>query len=981
MDAKLRQQLTILSDNLKGELFYDSLMRTLYATDASVYRELPLAVALPKNVDDLQALIQFALGQGVSLIPRTAGTSLAGQCVGEGIVVDVSKYFTKIIALNTEEGWVRVQPGVVRDELNAFLKPHGFWFGPNTSTANRCMIGGMVGNNSCGSTSIVYGSTRDHVISLNTLLSDGSEVQFATLSKEEFQDKLQAEGREGEVYRQIKQELEQAELQDNIRAEFPKYSINRRNTGYAVDILLETEHFTPDGEAFNFCKLLCGSEGTLALTTEIKLHIDPLPEPHDIVVAAHFHSIDESLRATQVTMQFEPTACELMDKVILDCTKDNIEQSKNRFFVEGDPAALLMIEFRGKEAQEAEAKADVLIRALQEHGYGYAYPKVYPPRTSSVWELRKAGLGLLANIPGDKKAVACIEDTAVAITDLADYIADFSRIMEGFGQRSVYYAHAGAGEIHLRPILDLKKSEDVQQFYDISKASAELVKSYQGSLSGEHGDGRVRAAFIPLMVGEENYALFRRIKHTWDPKGIFNPGKIVDAQPMNTSLRYEPDRKEPHIDTLMDFSEAGGILRLAEKCNGSGDCRKLPLSGGTMCPSYQATRNEKDTTRARANTLREFLTKDQQPNPFDHEEIYEVMDLCLSCKGCTSECPSNVDMSSLKAEFLHQYYQSHGIPWRAQAFANINAINRLGAKVPALTNFFLGNRLTSSVIKSSLGIASKRSLPGLGKTTLKQWLDRTYSKWKQPSPPIGEVYLFCDEFTNYNDPHIGIRAVKLLHQLGYAIRWGNHAESGRAHLSKGLLVQAQKFARENVATFQSLISEEVPLIGIEPSAILSFRDEYPRLVAPEEQVAARQLARNTLLIDEFLYREVQAGRIKADQFTTTSQHILLHGHCHQKALANLGETAQLLSLPEKYTVEVIPSGCCGMAGSFGYEKEHYEVSMKIGGMVLFPAVNGASAEAIIAAPGISCRHQIADGTQRKALHPVEVLWQALENKG
>ena len=978
MDTKLQDQLTQLSNNLKGELFHDSLMRTLYATDASVYRELPLAVALPKDIHDLQQLIQFALEQGVSLIPRTAGTSLAGQCVGEGIVVDVSKYFTKIMEVNTDEGWVRVQPGVIRDELNAFLKPHGFWFGPNTSTANRCMIGGMVGNNSCGSTSIVYGSTRDHVISLSTLLSDGSEVQFASLTQEEFHEKLEATGLEGQVYRQIKAELEQSALQDSIKAEFPKSSIQRRNTGYAVDVLLETESFTPGGETFNFCKLLCGSEGTLAITTEIKLHIDPLPEPHDIVVAAHFNSIDESLRATQLTMQYGPTACELMDKVILDCTKDNIEQSKNRFFVEGDPAAILMIEFRGKEAKEAETKADVLINALQEQGFGYAFPKVRPPHTSSVWELRKAGLGLLANIPGDKKAVACIEDTAVAITDLADYIADFSKIMEGFGQRSVYYAHAGAGEIHLRPILDLKKSEDVQQFYDISKASAELVKRYQGSLSGEHGDGRVRAAFIPLMVGEENYALFRRIKQTWDPKGIFNPGKIVDAQPMNTSLRYEPDREEPAIETLMDFSETGGILRLAEKCNGSGDCRKLPLSGGTMCPSYQATRNEKDTTRARANTLREFLTKDQQPNPFDHEEIYEVMDLCLSCKGCTSECPSNVDMSSLKAEFLHQYYQSHGVPWRARAFANINAINRIGAKVPGITNFFLGNKLTSTVIKSTLGIASKRSLPALGKNTLTQWLNRTYAKWEKPSSPTGEVFLFCDEFTNYNDPHIGITSVKLLHALGYVVKWVEHAESGRAHLSKGLLVQAQKFAKQNVATFHPLISEKVPLIGIEPSAILSFRDEYPRLVSPSNQAEAQQLASNTLLIDEFLYREAQAGRIQSEQFMPTQKHVLLHGHCHQKALADLGDTAKLLSLPPQYTVEVIPSGCCGMAGSFGYEKEHYEVSMKIGGMVLYPAVKAAKSDAIIAAAGTSCRHQIADGTDRSAMHPVEVLWQALK---
>jgi len=976
----MQDALANLAASLEGELYFDSLMRTLYATDGSVYKELPLAVALPKSKSDIKTLIAFAQEHKTSLIPRTAGTSLAGQCVGKGIVVDVSKYFTHIIELNTAEGWVRVQPGVIRDELNDFLRPHGFWFGPNTSTANRCMIGGMVGNNSCGSTSIVYGSTRDHVLSLDTLLSDGSEVQFQALSPTAFEAKLQLPGLEGAVYRQMHEELRQPEQQARIKTQFPKANIQRRNTGYAVDIVLDSEIFTAEGAPINFCKLLCGSEGTLAITTEIKLHIDPLPEPHDIVVAAHFTSIDESLRATQVAMQCTPTACELMDKVILDCTKDNIEQRKNRFFVEGDPAAILMVEFRGPDATTAEEKADQLVKALQGQSLGYAYPKVYPPRTKGVWELRKAGLGLLANIPGDKKAVACIEDTAVAIEDLPNYIADFSKIMDGFGQRSVYYAHAGAGEIHLRPILDLKKSGDVQQFYDISKASAELVKKYQGSLSGEHGDGRVRAAFIPLMVGDENYALFRRIKQSWDPNGIFNPGKIVDAEPMNTSLRYEPDQIEPTISTVMDFSDSGGILRLAEKCNGSGDCRKLPLSGGTMCPSYQATRSEKDTTRARANTLREFLTKDTQPNPFDHQEIHEVMDLCLSCKGCTSECPSNVDMSSLKAEFLHQYYQTHGIPLRAKAFANINRLNQLGAKVPYLSNFFLNNRLTSGLLKRLLGVAMERSLPTLGKVTLTQWLNHTYSKWEKPTPAKAIVFLFCDEFTNYNDPTIGITAVKLLHHLGYEVKWLEHAESGRAHLSKGLLVQAQAFAQQNVSLFKDVITKDSPLIGIEPSAILSFRDEYPRLVAKEEKAAAQQLGQEALLIDEFLVREAQAGRISADQFTDAPQHILLHGHCHQKALASVSDTAHLLSIPPKYTVEVIPSGCCGMAGSFGYEKEHYQVSMKIGEMVLFPAVKAASSNSIIAAPGTSCRHQIADGTARKALHPVEVLWQALQKE-
>ena len=660
-----------LKNNLEGELHYDDLLRILYATDASVYRELPLAVALPKNNQDLKQLIQFATENKTSLIPRAAGTSLAGQCVGNGIVVDISKHFTNIIEFNKEEKWIRVQPGVVRDELNAFLEPHGLFFSPITSTANRAMIGGMVGNNSCGTTSIVYGSTREHVLEMKTILSDGSEVVFGKTTHEGFLEKLKLETLEGKLYEHIFDTLQNEENCKNIHTHFPKSTIHRRNTGYALDYLLNSKMFSETDEPFDFCKLLCGSEGTLAFTTEVKLDLDDLPLACNVVLAAHFNSIDESLRATQIAMQHQPTACELMDKIILDCTKANIEQSKNRFFVEGDPQGVLMVEFRGTTNSEAENQAKELIQDLRNNNLGYAYPIIPSEKTKQVWQLRSAGLGLLANIPGDKKAVACIEDTAVAIEDLPEYIAEFSEMMKGFGQRSVYYAHAGAGEIHLRPILNLKKSEDVEQFFQISKSSAELVKKYKGSLSGEHGDGRVRAEFIPLMVGEENYQLFCNIKHTWDPNNIFNPGKIVDAAPMNTSLRYKAEQKEIEIKTVLNFSKEGGILRAAEKCNGSGDCRKLPVSGGTMCPSYQATRNEKDTTRGRANTLREFLTTNKKENPFDHPEIKEVMDLCLSCKGCTSECPSNVDMSSLKAEFLHQYYQTNGIPLRAKAFAYI----------------------------------------------------------------------------------------------------------------------------------------------------------------------------------------------------------------------------------------------------------------------------------------------------------------------
>lgn len=966
-----------LSTQLEGELKYDSLTKTLYATDASVYREMPLAVAFPKSESDIKKLILFAKEQKTSLIPRTAGTSLAGQCVGNGIVVDIAKHFTKILEFNKEEKWVRVQPGVVRDELNRYLKPHGLFFSPITSTANRAMIGGMVGNNSSGTTSIVYGTTRDKVLELKTILSDGNKVVFGEVSQEDFKSKCELDSLEGTIYRQAKQELSDPVNQKNIIEQFPKKSIHRRNTGYAVDALLDSEIFTEGGETFNFCKLLTGSEGTLAFTTEIKISLDLLPDPIEIVVAAHFETINQSMRAAQVAMKHPATAVELMDKIILDCTKESIEYSKNRYFVEGDPMAMLMVEFTGKTEAEAQDKGDKLIADLKSAELGYAYPVIGPDLTKSAWALRSAGLGLLANIPGDPKAVACIEDTAVDIADLADYIDEFDKMMEVYGQKPVHYAHAGAGEIHLRPILDLKKKSDQEAFYNISLDVAKLVKKYNGSLSGEHGDGRVRAPFIPMMVGEENYQLFRRVKYTWDPENIFNPGKIVDTAPMNTSLRYEPDMVTPVQDTLMDFSHVGGFLRLAEKCNGSGDCRKLPESGGTMCPSFQATRNERDTTRGRANTLREFLTLDKKENAFDHPEIKEALDLCLSCKGCTSECPSNVDMASMKAEFLYQYQKVNGTPLRSKAFAHINELNGLASIFPGLANFSLSNGLTGGLMKSVLGVAPKRKLPEISKVSLRKWYKKHYASLPGKTPTIKSLYLFVDEFTNHNDTHIGITAIKLLKKLGYEVKIVDHQESGRSALSKGLLEKAKKHAEANVKIFQDLIDGDTPLVGIEPSAILSFRDEYPRLVGKDLVEGAKKLKFHALIIDEFIGREIASGNIKADSFTEKVQKIKLHGHCHQKALSSLTWTQKLLSLPKNYSVEVIPSGCCGMAGSFGYEAEHYELSMEIGEMVLFPAVRNSEESTMIAAPGTSCRHQIADGTGKKAKHPVEILWEAL----
>ena len=966
MDDKLMT----LGRTLEGELYTDTTMRTLYATDASAYREMPLAVAVPKNLEDLKKLIAFAHTEKTSLIPRTAGTSLAGQVVGHGIIVDVSRNFTSILELNTEERWVRVQPGVIRDELNLFLKPHGLLFGPETSTANRAMIGGMVGNNSCGSNSVVYRSTREHLLEVKTLLSDGTEAVFGTLNPDQFHAKCEQKGLEGEIYRNIRRQLANYDNQVAIRENFPKRSIERRNTGYALDLLLDTAPFVAGSPDFNFCTLIAGSEGTLAFLTEIKLDLSPLPPKETGLLCVHFNSIDEALRANLIALPHQPTASELIDHYILECTKDNIEQSKNRFFVQGDPGAILVIEFKKNTREEIQAIAAQVEAEMRAASLGYHFPLLFGADTGRIWSLRKAGLGLLSNLPGDEKAVPVIEDTAVDVQDLPAYIRDFNEILKKHGLYSVHYAHAGSGEIHLRPIINLKTEDGNRLFRVIAEEIATLVKKYNGSLSGEHGDGRLRGEFIPQMVGARNYALFKEIKNTWDPGHIFNPGKIVDTPPMNTFLRYTPGQQTPAFPTLFRFHDQD-ILQHAEQCNGSGDCRKTPLSGGTMCPSFMATRNEKDTTRARANILREFLTRSEGTNRYNHKEIYEVMDLCLSCKGCKSECPSNVDVAKLKAEFLQHYYDANGVPFRSRMIAGFTQSAKMGSVVPGLYNFFV----ELPIVKKLVGFAPKRSMPKLHKTTLRRW-------WKKQEKKQGgrKVYLFCDEFTNYNDVEIGIKAIGLLERLGYEVIIPKHIESGRTWLSKGLVREAKKIVNENLRLLGPVISADTPLVGIEPSAILTFRDEYPDLAEDALLKDARQLAQNSFLIDDFLAREIEQGRIRAEQFTTEKRSVVLHGHCQQKALTSMAGSVRLLSLPTNYTVTTIPSGCCGMAGSFGYEREHYELSQQIGELVLLPTVRKQAGDVIIAAPGTSCRHQIKDGTGRKAQHPVEILYEALVNE-
>jgi FAD/FMN-containing dehydrogenase/Fe-S oxidoreductase len=969
-------RLEALGKSLQGSIKYDKITTTIYSTDASVYKEEPLAVAWPKTVSDISKLLQFARDEKTSITLRAGGTSLAGQVVSSGIIIDISRYMNRVLEINKEEMWVRVQPGVVLDELNLKLKEYGLFFGPETSTSNRCNIGGMLGNNACGSHSVIYGSTRDHTIEISSLLSDGSEAVFGPLSKADFFNKCKQKDLEGEIYRNIDNILSDKENREKIREGYPDPNVHRRNTGYAIDQLLDSEVFDDKSEKkFNFCKLIAGSEGTLAIATEIKLNVVPLPPSNKALVCVHLRKRKEAFKANLIALKYKPSAVEMMDDRILKLTEDNASQRNNRFFLEGNPEAILIVEFVREKPEEIDEASAGIIKALKSEGYGYAYPVVKGKDISKVWELRKAGLGVLANMKGDPKPVTLMEDTAVSVEMLPDYMEEIEALLAKYGKDAVFHAHIGSGELHIRPILNLKDPDDVKLFRTMGIETAQLVKKYRGSLSGEHGDGRLRGEFIPLILGEHNFKLLKQVKDCWDPNHLLNPGKITGTPPMDTNLRYVPGIPTREIMTIYDFSSSDGIVRASERCNGSGDCRKSSLIGGTMCPSFMATGDEDKTTRARANIVREFLNKGS--DPWDHREIFDILDLCLGCKGCKAECPSSVDIAKIKSEFLQHWYDKHGIPLRTKLIAYISDFNRIGSFAPVVFNFFLKNRITSGIVKKITGFASKRSIPLLYRTTLRKWANKNLPEIN-PVNPSGSVCLFIDEFSNYNDTETGISTIRLLTSLNYKVVTAGHKVSARTFLSKGLVRTARKIIRGNIIALSGIISDELPLVGIEPSAILGFRDEYPELADDDLRESANKIAVNSFMVDEFLAKEFRAGRIDRTSFVDDSVSILLHAHCQQKAVASSACTIEALSIPANYSVKEIPSGCCGMAGSFGYEKEHYELSNKVGELVLFPGIRNSGISTIISAPGTSCRHHIKDGTGRIALHPAVILYNALK---
>lgn len=975
---ELTHALRALDDALDGEVRCDDVSRLLYATDASLYEIVPVGVAMPRSEADFARILAFARQHRIPVTARTAGTSLAGQAVGPGLVVDTGRYLTSIVACDPEARRVRVQPGVIRDDLNRVLAPHGLLFGPDTSTSNRCMIGGMIGNNSCGSFSIHYGTTRDHVESIRAVFADGTIEEIGRVDRATWAAWARRDDALGAGLHTLERLVR--DHAQAIHARWPRKEVVRRNTGYALDDLADSWLGTNPDRDPDLARFLCGSEGTLALTAEATLRLEPVPKAK-MLVCGHFASLDESMHATVLAVQHRPAAVELMDKRILDLAALNPEQARNRWFLEGDPAALLVVEFFDDTPERARERAIALVDAWRDAGMGYAAPLIEPSRAGSVWALRKAGLGVLFGTPGDVKPVTLVEDTAVAVDDLPAFVEAFARIMADWRADCVYYAHASVGELHLRPELNLKEPADIERANGIARDVADLVHRFRGSLSGEHGDGRLRSPWIERVLGAEAIGWLEQVKDAFDPAGLLNPGNIVRPEPMESHWRYHPTYEQRDVATLFSYASSGGFQRAIERCNGSGECRRLPSSGGTMCPSYMVTLEEKESTRGRANVFRRLV----QSGPdalFTSEELRDALDLCISCKGCRSECPASVDMAKLKAEFQQGWMDRHGVPLASRLFARVTDLHRAAQIVPggaAIANAVQGFGPARALMQRWLGIDARRPLPAVAPSSAHDRVDRGRRALPAAEPVHGDVILYLDEFIDRYEPEVAQAAIEVLSAGGWRVRTPRLGLSGRGFLSKGMVRHATAALERLVDALDDPdAGDNAPrIVGLEPSAVLTLVDEAPDLLAGGPRAdAARRVASRVRLFEQFVVEEHDAGRFSAT-FTDAPAELLVHGHCHQKSLVGMAPLMKALALPANFTVRAIPSGCCGMAGSFGYEAKHRDVSMAIGELVLFPAVRDASATTVLVAPGTSCRHQIEDGTGRHALHPAVVLRDAL----
>ena len=944
---------------LEGEVRLDDLTKVLYSTDASIYEVQPRGVVLPKTVNDVVKTVEFASQHRIPLLPRGGGTSLAGQSVGAALHIDFSKHMNAILEFEPSEKWVRVQPGVVLDELNSYLQPHGLQFAPDVATANRANIGGMIGNNSSGAHSLCYGKTIDHVLELDVVLADGTRCLLQPV----LPSRPETSASDGERLAQIGRELRGiiGEQRDEIFKRFPK--VMRRVAGYNLD------EFTDPDLPFDLNKIVVGSEGTLCTVVGARLKLVDLPK-YKALIACHFHDLVQALEANLEILKSKPSAIELVDKILLEQTKDSVEFRSHRGFITGDPAAILFVEYSGDDEEELAGKVDDLEDHLRSTGHGYAFSKAFDAQQQKrMWDLRKAGLGLLMGMRGDAKPNPGVEDTCVPVEYLPRYIGQVEELMREQGIIAQYYGHASVGVLHIRPIIDLKSPSGISQLRVLQERMSDMVLEVGGCMSAEHGDGLARSEWIPKMFGSRITEAFAQVKRVFDPLNIMNPGKIVNAPPMDENLRFSAIYRNANIQTYFRFEREGSFQQGVELCSGVGHCRKKLV--GTMCPSYMATLDEKHTTRGRANALRRALSSGSPESTFATAELFEAMDLCIACKACKAECPSGVDMAKFKYEFLAHYGTHHGYSLRSRVFAQIRAISRWASVVAPIINPIVANPINRWVLDRLLGIDRRRRLPTFARTSFSSWFRRrTYGRKKGR----GKLLLFSDTFVEYNEPQIGIAATILLERAGFKVELAPpDLCCGRPLLSQGFLSQAKKRAQRNLNLLAPFAEQGYAIVGLEPSCISVFKDDYVDLL---EDRRVGRLASSTLLLEEFLVELHEKGELDLN-FGSTPKTVWVHGHCHQKASNGVQATVKVLRMAQNFDVTEIPSGCCGMAGSFGYEKEHYDVSMEIGRRRLFEPIAAAPDDVEIVAAGTSCRHQIADATGRRPRHWLELMVEVL----
>jgi FAD/FMN-containing dehydrogenase/Fe-S oxidoreductase len=984
-----------LRKHLAGEVRFDAPSRRLYSTDASIYQIEPLGVVIPRSIDDVVATVQIAGEMRISITARGGGTSLSGQSIGPGVVMDCSKYLSAILDIDPVARIARIQPGVVLDTLNRAAGEHKLLFGPDVATASRANLGGMIGNNSAGSRSIVYGKTIDHVRRLDVVLSDGTRTSFGPLDTGEWQRRAAATTLEGTIYRQVRQIV--GEQRDQIQRRFPR--ILRRVSGYNLDSFLWiADHgvqVEKPGSAglqsairnpqsaigpIGLHRLIVGSEGTLAVVTGAEVDLLSMPRVRGLVVP-QFDSLAAAMKALAPCLEMGPSAVELMDDLLLELTRGNLALRGAMKPIQGTPKALFMVEFSGDDPTEVADRVDKLTRRLQGcNGMTACVPALDPAVRDQLWNLRRAAMPLLYGMRGDRKPVTFVEDTAVSPERLPEFAHRFRDVLQKHGTDGAFYGHASVGCLHIRPLINLKDAGEVERMRRITEDITDLVLEFGGSLSGEHGDGLARSEWNRKMFGEAIYDAFCRVKHAFDPHNLLNPGKVVHAPKMTENLRYSLDYRPVEPETIFDYSSQEGFLRSVEMCNGNGACRKM--QGGAMCPSYRATLDEKDTTRARANALRHALASENVSGPFSSSctgekgpdsisrmrqaWVNDVLDLCLMCKACKSECPSNVDMAKIKAEFLHAYYRGRPRPLGHLLMAGLPYFNRVAAPFAPLVNWVQGRRAFRWLLEKTAGIDRRRSLPPLYDENFQRWFRR-----HRPDPYAGKrgrVLLIADCFTTWNEPAVGRAAVRVLERAGYRVELAPLFCCGRVLISKGFLVQARSWVRSQVAPLFRRIADGTPILGLEPSCLLTLADEWTELAPGAE---TQRVAAAAHLADSWLAKQVAARECELS-LSPSKGLCVLHGHCHQKALLGVAASAPALRLIPGLDVQVLDAGCCGMAGSFGFEKEHFDISAKIAGLALLPALHKVP-DAIVAAPGTSCRHQIHDLAGRRALHPLEVV--------